>query len=735
LGQDITQKSEFAWDFDGDWFYDKESNIGNMSHKYENSWVFYAKVRVKYKGMTNVRTIEINVANILEPKFDYISLGDTYIFINTSKGKYDKSTWDMWDGNIVNDKNYFTYTYEDGKKIHDVKLKISEGTKVKDTTREVAINMKNMIATKNNKWLSVYSFPHLSDNKIILKEIGEKAYIYIGEIAQAKEYVVDFDIEMDTDLNGGKDDDLDNKNDPSFEKWWLIEIILNDKKTQTIRVYINDNWWQIIESKDIIIEKAYITEEEIDLGKIVFNGITDKEKEKIEKLKAYIKELPQEHRLKAMKYVQKLQEEWFYVNEKTKVILEFESYIDSLWISNATDIINLLESFLIEGQEDQSLRNMAYNVVKNLIPKELVEYDEIIANLDQIKENPDKLEENKVLWKEILSMIKDTSLIKNDDKVTIKTQLQVFIYGSVENIPKEIVKEVEKEDNGGNKVINLLSGITKFIGLIFWIIVAGILWFFVWYKMTNKNKNLGLQDFIIEKTSQHWNNPDILSWLSTPVKKEEVIKETITRAPIKKQEIPTVLPKITKNEKQEDSTVNTLETIPETKIEEEKVPDWLKWALDIQPTPIMEENPVKEVPVEEIIEKKSTMPETIPETKIEEEKVPDWLKWALDTGNLVKQDTPAEEIKEEKEEEKKEKDIPEKKPRKKPTSDKKDEVNSVKAESETPKKSTEKKQDLWDNGMDIPDWLKWDPSNQKKDDFWTLDEANQAWDSPQTKKE
>jgi hypothetical protein len=40
---------------------------------------------------------------------------------------------------------------------------------------------------------------------------------------------------------------------------------------------------------------------------------------------------------------------------------------------------------------------MAYNVIKNLIPKELVEYKEIIANLDQIKSNPDKIEENKVL--------------------------------------------------------------------------------------------------------------------------------------------------------------------------------------------------------------------------------------------------------------------------------------------------------------------------------------------------
>jgi hypothetical protein len=40
---------------------------------------------------------------------------------------------------------------------------------------------------------------------------------------------------------------------------------------------------------------------------------------------------------------------------------------------------------------------MSYNVVKNLIPKELVEYNEVISNLDQIKANPDKLDENKVL--------------------------------------------------------------------------------------------------------------------------------------------------------------------------------------------------------------------------------------------------------------------------------------------------------------------------------------------------
>jgi hypothetical protein len=96
---------------------------------------------------------------------------------------------------------------------------------------------------------------------------------------------------------------------------------------------------------------------------------------------------------------------------------------------------------------------MAYNVVKNLIPKELVEYNDIMANLDAIAASPEAIEENKVLGKEILELIKTTSLITNDDKLTIKNQLQVFIYGSVDNIPEEIKQEVKNEEPTDNKFV------------------------------------------------------------------------------------------------------------------------------------------------------------------------------------------------------------------------------------------------------------------------------------------
>jgi len=45
---------------------------------------------------------------------------------------------------------------------------------------------------------------------------------------------------------------------------------------------------------------------------------------KVEKLKIMISNLPQEHRIKGMRYIQRLQENWNDDTEKTKVVLEFE---------------------------------------------------------------------------------------------------------------------------------------------------------------------------------------------------------------------------------------------------------------------------------------------------------------------------------------------------------------------------------------------------------------------------
>ena len=103
----------------------------------------------------------------------------------------------------------------------------------------------------------------------------------------------------------------------------------------------------------------------------------------------------------------------------------------------------------------------------------------------------------------------------------------------------------------------------------------------------------------------------------------------------------------------------------------------------------------------------------IPETKVEELEVPDWLKGSFDTEKKVEEtpvitDTPVETPTQKAE--------PKKAPAKKPSSKapKKEETKEKTEPKKTPAKKADKKEEstspikdeLWQDGMQIPDWLK-----------------------------
>jgi hypothetical protein len=67
-------------------------------------------------------------------------------------------------------------------------------------------------------------------------------------------------------------------------------------------------------------------------------------------------------------YIQKLQKEWLDVRERTNIILDIEVFIYNLSIGNEEEIINLLESLLVEGQNDKSEKAITFTALKNLIP-------------------------------------------------------------------------------------------------------------------------------------------------------------------------------------------------------------------------------------------------------------------------------------------------------------------------------------------------------------------------------
>ncbi len=676
LWQDISTGSEFSWDFVGDWFYDKTTKENTTTYKFIKSWEYLSKVKVKYKWFTNVRNITINVSNKLEADFDYISIGNKFVFLDKSTGKIDNINWDLGDGQNIQWKNSFTYTYTDAKKNHTVILKVAEGTKVKEVSKEIASNIKNILKAKK-VWLNLFSSPVYDEtNTITLKDAKEKVYWYLWESnAKVTYYAVDYDIEYDSDLNGGKDDDDDNKWSNSYKTWDPLEIPLSDKKVQKIRFMLRDEAGVVLDSEDITIIKEYIKEESVSLDGVNFPGVTGEEKDKVDTLKKLISALPSQYKTEGMKYVQKLQEAWFDETEKTKVILDFEWFLDTPDITNSTEITDLLESILVIGQNDKSEKNIAYNALKGLIPNTLTCNtgttqackDYIIAKLDIIKTSQD-IEKNKKVWTEILSVIEKSVWMNEKEKLDFKAVLKTFIYGWVTKVPDTEKADVAKQDPTPTSWIfmKILKFILYLMGGILFLLVGGAWVFWILYKVKNTDEEVSFQEFIIKQTSwRNWKKEEIetdeedifsnttQSPQEKDIFKEEEEKEQVQQKPPLQEEEEEDVPSwlrgaedLKKDEKdslirEQDTNISSLNettTDRDNKTnfsdpsEKEKVPTWLKWSLEEDETKSEEQN---------ISQKKEETKEEIQE---EEEEIPSWLKWdTIPTSSQKKEENKKEE--------------------------------------------------------------------------------------------
>ncbi|MDP2090787.1 MAG: PKD domain-containing protein [Candidatus Gracilibacteria bacterium] len=695
LGQDITNKVKYSWDFDGDGFYDKETTTGKTSHKYISSGEKHAKVKVKHKGFSNTKSVTLNVSNLLVPDFGYISIGNKFIFFNNSKGTTDSTEWNLGDGTIIKNSNSFIHEYKDNKVSHLVNLKITEGTKVKDINQKVVKNVKNIVTSRKNG-LVIFSSPTINEkNEILLEKRDENVFVYLGASnGDIINYVIDNDIEIDSDLNGTNDDDEDNSQFTSYTSGGVINVVLNDNKTQKIRLYIKNSKNEVIDSKDITIIKSYIEDKIIDLNNIVFKGVSESIKLKIEKLKEHVNKLPKEHKLKAMMYVQKLQEDWFDNREKTNVILEFEGFIQDTKIENSEEIINLLESLLVDDQKDKSEKSIAFIALKNLIPQTIICKDiktaietncylDLVSKLEAIKDN-ENVDENKVLGTEILKAIAGDTVMTNKQKTDFKAILKTLIYGGLSNIPTNEIGPVEQEtqNTSTSNFIDLLINILKWL---FYIIIGFgliIFIFYIYYLIVNKDKNIGFQDFIIDRTSgikksKIESKDDGLSDILNEIQNNEkidnktietkpeikvILKNTDIKQENKKDEVPDwlkgsfaeeVIPEIKPETKPETKS----EIKQETKTEEikqetktETVPDWLKGSFNEVKT--YEEPEIKsETKTEEI--NQETKSENVDEiSNIETDNIPDWLKGNFNDVKTyeepeIKQETKTEEIEQE----------------------------------------------------------------------------------------
>lgn len=724
LWKNITKDSRFYWDFDWDWFYDQETSSNVVSHKYNKPGEYYAKLKVKHKGFSNTRIVKINVANKLEPEFSYISIWNKFVFVNKSTWVYSDITWDLWDGNNVIGKESFVYEYEDGKSSHDVKLLITEWKTIKRIEKKVVKSIANLLESKQS-WFHVFSSPEFSSGSTIdlEEEISSIiVYLWINNWNISK-YVIDTDTSVDTDLNWWKDDDEDLYN----TSWDPLIVPLDENKVQTINAIIYDEDWVLIDSREIVINKNYLETVSVDPNTVIFEWVTPKEKEKIEYLKTLIDKLTQEHKLKSMMYLQKLKEEWFDDTEKTKVILEFEWYLAETNILNKDEIIDTLESLLVEHQEDKSSKNVALNALKNLVPSNIfceysAEYtsckEELVAKLETIKASND-IELSKALWEEILAVIALNQDMTSSDKLDFKAILQNLIYGWFEDIPDDVIDDVD--DNGWDWALavikNILTYVVYIIGWLLWLFLIIVWVYYIYYKIVNKNQNLSFQDFIIDKT-KYKSEEEKTDILSTEIEKEkpvdtEIFFEEKTDKP-KDEKVPawiTWVPEIDRPEvvTKEETKKETKEVFEEKKEDtwEDSVPSWLKGADEV----ISDKKIVKE-DTEDIEDKKveDQAKEDIKEEINAKEKVPSWLKPTLDQKE-TKKAKPFEWRKEVKTEELKQEKTEEKVPDWLKWSFTEKEVKTEEKPVETKEEDLEEITKVGEEK--VPDWLKWSFSEEK----------------------
>lgn len=736
LWQDIGDKAEYYWDFDGDGFYDKQTKENSITYMYQKAGEFFPKVKVKNKGFSNVRNVQVDVVNKLVADFDYISIGNTFVFLNTSEWVSDSITWNFWDGNRIEGKDTVKYTFKDQSPDKNVTLTITDGTKVKTITKKVIADFSNVLKARK-AGLNVFTSPVFDDkNTIALEKQTDKVYVYLWESKwDITKYGIDFDTNIDSDLNGWKDDDEDNKWTPSYTSWDPVEIKLNDSKTQTIRVFIKDASGIVLDSQDIQIVKNYIVDTWIDPNSVKFTSLSDENKAKIEKVKTFIASLDEPKKSEWGKLLAKLQDDWLDETERTKTILDLESFLGASDIKWGSAMIDILEGLLVSGQDDKSQKNIAFNALKWLLPDILTctipswsgsdckGY--IVSQLEAIRDG-NNLEQNKKMGTDILNVLKDAVGMTDSEKLDFKAVLKTFIYGGVDNIPQDEKKEVtsatsSQTSSGGivNTILWFLWYIFLGLAILIGIFVIAALFFWVYFKLANKDEDMWFQDFIIKKTWGHWKESEKSNETTKDTSIIDVLAET--------KSVEDKIPEHQEEQKQAEEKLVANESTPATN----DIPDWLKWASDfsqqttessVSQEPVHEVTPQGEVPQEEIKEEVPTISweptvstwnndwlittspekEEIPSTEENSlwtdsatPTIPDWLKGSMEEEQTSwNQETP---VKEE-------------------VSQEEQKVSEIPLETSIPTTQSEE--------ITVPDWLKWSFEDTPSEEPVSSDEVS-----------
>lgn len=608
MGTNITNKSQYAWDFDGDGKVDDKGTNPNWEYTYTKAGDYNMKVRVTNNWVSNTKYYTISVRNELKASYiGYKLPWDKLYLMNTSQGVYDTTQWTL---------GSFTSTQPEGVLVDfanlpkaDEKWSIGKLT-ITNSSSEVSsadIVLKDLSTIETGSGINIQTYPILQNDTIHITDASQNLKIsLLGNTATS--YAIDSDTESDSDLDGVPDNDIDNKSSASYQNWTAFTIAdfwFAKKRNRTVKVTLY-NGSTPIATKNINLVLDFIPEAAPETQEAWPNlsSLGDFDKGKLEELATLVRALPDAERIIIMKKYNTLVENWDSTFEKAKNLLDIQ--VD---VNNSTNIGNeqknsissVIDALLVGDAQTTDQITIATKLIRDLIPEKSANYKTLTEKIDAIASHPSNIEENKKLWKEILALVQNDPTIEDQYKIHIRNQLLLITSQPVPNdqvAAKGATSSVTKDG-----LVSKLLSILKVLGIILGSILGLLLIAYIIFRMGRKDGDSGFQDYIIDKIAHRKKEPT------------DVVETTTTTTTTKTSPVANSTPTTTTT-----TPENTTTTLASTNLQEE---DPLK--KFIPPKPV------------DTTTTSTTTQTTTAANPITEAPMPDWLNPTKDNTSTTTQ--------------------------------------------------------------------------------------------------
>lgn len=158
-------------------------------------------------------------------------------------------------------------------------------------------------------------------------------YLYMGESrGEIRYYVIDTDIDVDTDLSGGKDDDADNKGTASYRSGRPFQIPKGTKRVTIMKIRSIGNNNQDLDTRQIRVIRTFLANTEKDIIEDpevpkTFN-LSQEDKDRIERLRNLIQTAPKEEKDEFNKILDQLGDNWYDVAERIQTLNLFSNRVN-----------------------------------------------------------------------------------------------------------------------------------------------------------------------------------------------------------------------------------------------------------------------------------------------------------------------------------------------------------------------------------------------------------------------